>query len=164
MRVVWQSLEGLPTLMSADYCAAVCTLQSAKQSITTPLSWHIFLVVWHHIVLCTGLHHLWVAHVLNKHLKCPRLCACSLFVVYCMFVCLQFVCCVLSVCVLAVCLLCTVCLCACSLCACSLCEFSFERWLFFCIYCTFYQYCGSGAGGAKIILGPGAGAGAENKF
>ena len=26
------------------------------------------------------------------------------------------------------------------------------------------QCCGAGAGGAEIILGPGAGAGAENKF
>ena len=28
----------------------------------------------------------------------------------------------------------------------------------------FFQCCGAGAGGAEIILGPGAGAGAENKF
>ena len=29
-------------------------------------------------------------------------------------------------------------------------------------YCILNQYCGAGAGGAEIILGPGAGA--ENKF
>ena len=27
-----------------------------------------------------------------------------------------------------------------------------------------WQCCGAGAGGAEIVLGPGAGAGAENKF
>ena len=32
------------------------------------------------------------------------------------------------------------------------------------LYSTLIQCCGAGAGGAEIILGPGAGAGAENKL